>query len=54
MKPTYNIGQKVTIEFNSGKKMTVTITARHYNIIQGEWVYSVAELKKNILESNIF
>lgn len=47
------IDDKVTIEWASGKKQVVTITAKHFNVIHNEWVYSVAELTKNILESNI-
>jgi hypothetical protein len=52
-KPSYNIGQVVTIEFNSGNKMNVTLINRHFNLIHCEWVYFAKELGRNILESNI-
>jgi hypothetical protein len=52
-KPMYNLNSIVTIEFNDGRSMQVTLTQRHYNIIYGEWVYFADELKRNILESNI-
>jgi len=48
-----SIGDKVVIEWQNGKKQTVTIAAKHFNIIHNEWVYKVLELQKNILESNI-
>jgi hypothetical protein len=53
-KPMYKIDSIVTIEFNDGRKMQVTLTDRHYNVIYCEWVYFAKELKRNILESNIF
>lgn len=53
-KPMYKTGDVVKIEFNNGNKMNVTIENRHYNVIYCEWVYYAKELKRNILESNIF
>lgn len=53
-KPMYKIGDVVRIEFQNGNKMQVTLTDRHYNVIYCEWVYFAKELKRNILESNIF
>lgn len=53
-KPMYKTGDVVRIEFNNGNKMNVTIESSHYNLIYCEWVYYAKELKRNILESNIF
>ena len=52
-KPMYKINTVVSIEFNDGRKMKVTLTNRHFNIIYYEWVYFAKELNRNILESNI-
>lgn len=54
MKPLYKIGQSKKLIFENGHQIDVTIKDFHFNYIHYEFVYSLNEISKNVLESNLF
>jgi hypothetical protein len=54
LKQRYKKGDTGTIIWNSGKEQKVTIVSSYFSYIHNEFIYTVKELSKKLLQSDFW